>query len=579
MTTLSTVRPRFASLCCATLALAAGQAFAQNSILSDGLLHTATGSATLSQSPAGQGVLVHTSSSSDGVSIRLDNTWGAGVRIDDSQLLASDGVVRSVGCTFVPWTDPCAGLPENCGITTSVRNNGNGTVTINVNSTTSTGGYRAILLDEMMHPVGSVDVAPTGLECAYILCPPGVEAGHIWRTFWDESQQKFVSVLVWGCLGSLNLNNPFIPVFAAIRFEPINPDLPSTNTGFARCVVSADGMDEFRVSQAQVALRPPSSGTTGITSEVCVASGGVGSVVQASCVADTVCCEDCDDRDDSALRVSSGPGGGPRALSIEAPSWSAVGSTEPGTEVGMDFIQKCPQCTGHITLMKLYDDAARSVSVTMTTDDADGNMNAFSIDFGELGSTTQRVRAFDSSGVELTPVGGVPISNRQVFNTTNNPCPAGTIPTWTWYYTPGYGWILGFTCWVNPARIILPGGTVLDGVDHIAIEMVDATTQLGSMDRVEVISDSDFVVRSFSSQPSVPTGPTCDSIDFNNDTSFFDPQDIEAFLSVYGEGPCIPDLATCNDIDFNNDGSLFDPCDIDSFLLQFAEGPCTPCGV
>jgi hypothetical protein len=109
--------------------------------------------------------------------------------------------------------------------------------------------------------------------------------------------------------------------------------------------------------------------------------------------------------------------------------------------------------------------------------------------------------------------------------------------------------------------------------------MVDATTQLGSMDRVEVISDSDFVVRSFSSQPSVPTGPTCDSIDFNNDTSFFDPQDIEAFLSVYGEGPCIPDLATCNDIDFNNDGSLFDPCDIDSFLLQFAEGPCTPCGV
>jgi hypothetical protein len=70
----------------------------------------------------------------------------------------------------------------------------------------------------------------------------------------------------------------------------------------------------------------------------------------------------------------------------------------------------------------------------------------------------------------------------------------------------------------------------------------------------------------------------CDSIDFNNDTSFFDPQDIDAFLSVYSEGPCIPASATCNDIDFNNDGSLFDPCDIDSFLLQFSEGPCTLCG-
>jgi T5SS/PEP-CTERM-associated repeat protein len=73
-------------------------------------------------------------------------------------------------------------------------------------------------------------------------------------------------------------------------------------------------------------------------------------------------------------------------------------------------------------------------------------------------------------------------------------------------------------------------------------------------------------------------GLSCDSIDFNNDASFFDPTDIEAFLSVFSEGPCIPDTATCSDIDFNNDGALFDPCDIDSFLLVFSEGPCTLCG-
>jgi hypothetical protein len=74
-------------------------------------------------------------------------------------------------------------------------------------------------------------------------------------------------------------------------------------------------------------------------------------------------------------------------------------------------------------------------------------------------------------------------------------------------------------------------------------------------------------------------GLACDSIDFNNDTSSFDPTDIDAFLSVFSEGPCIPASATCNDIDFNNDGSLFDPCDIDAFLLVFSEGPCTLCGV
>jgi hypothetical protein len=73
-------------------------------------------------------------------------------------------------------------------------------------------------------------------------------------------------------------------------------------------------------------------------------------------------------------------------------------------------------------------------------------------------------------------------------------------------------------------------------------------------------------------------GAGCDSIDFNNDGSFFDPVDIDAFLSVFSEGPCVPSGATCNDIDFNNDNSLFDPCDIESFLLVFSEGPCTPCG-
>jgi len=71
-----------------------------------------------------------------------------------------------------------------------------------------------------------------------------------------------------------------------------------------------------------------------------------------------------------------------------------------------------------------------------------------------------------------------------------------------------------------------------------------------------------------------PIGNVCDSIDFNNDASLFDPTDIDAFLSVFSEGPCLPTGATCNDIDFNNDGSLFDPADIDSFLSVFSEGPC-----
>ncbi|MFO0857991.1 MAG: alpha-amylase family glycosyl hydrolase [Phycisphaerales bacterium] len=97
------------------------------------------------------------------------------------------------------------------------------------------------------------------------------------------------------------------------------------------------------------------------------------------------------------------------------------------------------------------------------------------------------------------------------------------------------------------------------------------TGNLGIAPNMNSISGQQFAVFNF---PAV----ACDSIDFNNDTSLFDPQDVDAFLSVYGEGPCIPTNASCNDVDFNNDGSLFDPCDIDSFLRVFSEGPCTPCG-
>lgn len=66
----------------------------------------------------------------------------------------------------------------------------------------------------------------------------------------------------------------------------------------------------------------------------------------------------------------------------------------------------------------------------------------------------------------------------------------------------------------------------------------------------------------------------CDSIDFNNDGSAPDPQDIEAFLSVFSEGTCVPANAQCNDIDFNNDGSVFDPRDIEAFLSVYSEGAC-----
>jgi hypothetical protein len=93
---------------------------------------------------------------------------------------------------------------------------------------------------------------------------------------------------------------------------------------------------------------------------------------------------------------------------------------------------------------------------------------------------------------------------------------------------------------------------------------------LGSGNTLAVAALDDFRVRGTVCN----SGRVCDSIDFNNDNSQFDPLDIDAFLSVFSEGPCLPLGATCNDVDFNNDQSLFDPLDIDSFLSVFSEGPC-----
>ncbi|HEX2838411.1 MAG TPA: hypothetical protein VHN77_09820 [Phycisphaerales bacterium] len=71
----------------------------------------------------------------------------------------------------------------------------------------------------------------------------------------------------------------------------------------------------------------------------------------------------------------------------------------------------------------------------------------------------------------------------------------------------------------------------------------------------------------------IPTGPTCDAIDFNADGLFPDTADINDFLSVFSGGPCTND-PNCGDIDFNNDGLFPDTLDINALISVFSGGPC-----
>ncbi len=71
---------------------------------------------------------------------------------------------------------------------------------------------------------------------------------------------------------------------------------------------------------------------------------------------------------------------------------------------------------------------------------------------------------------------------------------------------------------------------------------------------------------------SAPSGPTCDSVDFNGDTLFPDTQDIADFITVFGGGAC--PTGTCGDIDFNNDGLFPDTDDINALIRVFGGGEC-----
>ncbi|MFO0832175.1 MAG: hypothetical protein U0637_10055 [Phycisphaerales bacterium] len=106
----------------------------------------------------------------------------------------------------------------------------------------------------------------------------------------------------------------------------------------------------------------------------------------------------------------------------------------------------------------------------------------------------------------------------------------------------------------------LNGDGLFTGAGERTTFLANSLSILGDVRNIAVVRD-------------VPTGPVCDSIDFNHDGLFPDTADIDDFLSVFSGGPCSND-PQCGDIDFNNDGLFPDTTDIDSLLSVFSGGAC-----
>ncbi len=204
------------------------------------------------------------------------------------------------------------------------------------------------------------------------------------------------------------------------------------------------------------------------------------------------------------------------------------------------------------------------------------------------GLTDLRPAGMSRDGTSIVGTGQLGLSVVPVMMTNNSATALSTCPGTALDVSADGGVVIGsFTCSgsQNEAFIWTPQA----GTRAITQALIDSNVDVTgwTLTSAVAISDSGEVIAGdgfYNGEQrgwvvTLPRGLQCDAIDFNNDSSLFDPQDIDAFLSVYSEGPCVPASATCNDIDFNNDGSVFDPCDIDAFLLSFSEGPCTPCGV
>ncbi len=146
------------------------------------------------------------------------------------------------------------------------------------------------------------------------------------------------------------------------------------------------------------------------------------------------------------------------------------------------------------------------------------------------------------------------------------PIPSGTVARINRIDDDGASVVVGEPVYFDTGYIAVPLTPTSAGTDILRIA-------------IEIPGRRPIVLMPRTNVTVAPFAGNCDSVDFNNDGSLFDPTDVDAFLQVFSEGPCIPPGAQCNDVDFNNDGSVFDPCDIDSFLLVFSEGPCTPCGL
>jgi hypothetical protein len=352
-----------------------------------------------------------------------------------------------------------------------------------------------------------------------------------------------------------------------IRIVCITSPCPGDGLGITRMNVIADS-SVIEVSEvcSVRSMCDSSSSTCDSTSSLhTFATGGAELVA----VSGTTCCEDCDDRDDRMYRLSPPVGAVPGESSLVTEFGPQGSQPVHGVSFKKEF-------KGHVTLLKRTASSGASQRC-LVQEDALSGATTFTYDYTEQGNPDLEITAFDVHGA---PVGTAIIAGTGTI--TMNPeilCPPPAYPTFAYV-----GPFKVFTGCAGGYELVIPSSsgtapTVMTGVHSIRVSPVFGQD---ACDDVAKVSFSDLSVTADTGDDVIvgdycviapPTGPVCDSIDFNNDGLFPDDADLLEFLSVLAGSEC--STGACNDIDFNNDGLFPDDSDLISFLTVLAGGDCS----
>lgn len=443
-----------------------------------GLLHSPLGSVVLTQT--GERKLQACclgSSGEDGVEVRYNSIAGGSVTMDPGPLPAGS----SLRTRYKGWDGTIKGRCEisrniadefemeidfsgmGCDAVRVMVVDDDGTV---LSDETSPGDQRIINLNG----VGVIGIGP---------CPGGgfpqwYESFKLIEPYWNGFQWVWFEITwVYGCPGTSWSHQRQVRAYAMFDAFPTTFGMESvliTGTG--------DGSTLLEVSDAGLVFQDVAVHGTGGTylSEACDSPIG--------CTPSTVSlvCDNLGSSGQDGVSIDL------TALAGDSLGTGGGGGGGGGGGAGGVAMEMKACCRGHVTILKLHDDAGGVQSVTRSPLPGGGiDDEELDADFSAIGAIGYTLELFDVDNNPIGPVGGTDIISGGPRPYWTNRCPIGSTEVWQNQGTPSNPvWV--FTGCLGPSYdFTLPGGIVVPGVASFRVTALGASSGYSTRKRAEVL--------------------------------------------------------------------------------------------